>query len=126
MTDIELKIQFQIIDDNLNNAFEKNDIEDISKLLSDDWTILEPSTGLSNKKQFLKAIKDGNLLHTIMKKEVLQVRLYKDIAIVIGRGKNIGVYLAKPFNSEQWITNIYRKQEDTWVCIMTQEAPVHC
>ena len=56
MTETELRSQFQKIEDILNAEYEKNDAEEISKLLSDDWTILEPSTGLSGKEQFLKAI----------------------------------------------------------------------
>ena len=124
MTGNELKPQFLIIEDNLNAAYETYDTEEISNLLSDDWTILEPSIGLSSKKQFLKAIKDRNLTHSSMRKEVLQVKVYNDFAIVITRGKNEGHYLDKPFNEEQWVTNIYRKNNSQWICVMTQEAPV--
>jgi ketosteroid isomerase-like protein len=122
----ELKTQFQIIEDNLNEAYEKNDTEEIAKLLSDDWTILEPSVGLSNKEQFLKAIKERRLVHSAMRKEIFEIKLYDDIAIVITRGKNEGRYLDRPFNPEQWITNIYKKNNTQWLCIMTQEAPVSC
>lgn len=126
MTESENKIQFQIIEDNLNEAYEKNDCEDISNLLSDDWTILEPTIGLSNKGQFLKAIRDGNLVHSSMKKEILQVKIFDDVAIVVTRGRNVGRYLNKSFNGEQWVTNIYKRNNSQWICIMTQEAPVTC
>ena len=126
MTETELKSRFQMIENNLNEAYERNDAEEISKLLCDDWTILETSTGMSSKEQFLKAVKDGHLTHTSMKKEILQVKLYDDFAIVITRGKNSGCYLDKPFNAEQWVTNIYKKNNSHWICVMTQETPVTC
>lgn len=126
MTETDVKAQFQIIENSLNEAYEKNDTEEISQLLSDDWTILEPSIGLSSKEQFLRAIKDGKLTHTKMKKEVLQLKLYNDFVIVITRGKNEGKYLDKIFNAEQWVTNIYKKNNSQWICVMTQEAPVTC
>jgi hypothetical protein len=126
MTESEIKSQFQMIEDSLNEAYEKNDTEKISKLLADDWSILEPSTGLSGKEQFLQAIKDGNLAHSTMKKEIVQVKAYNNFAIVITRGKNEGYYLAKSFNSEQWVTNIYKKVNQRWICLLTQEAPVTC
>lgn len=126
MTETEMKFQFQKIEDKLNGAYERNDTEEISALLSDDWTILEPSTGLSGKDQFLNAIKEGNLTHSSMKKEVLQIKVYNDIAIVTTKGKNEGRYLDKPFNAEQWVTNIYKKISSGWICVMTQEAPVTC
>ena len=40
------------------------------------------------------------------------------------RGKNNGLYKNVPFNSEQWIKNIYKRQNENWICIMTNEAPV--
>ena len=55
MTENESTSKFQIVGDNLNEAYEKNDTEKISSLLSDDWIVLEPSTGLSGKEQFLQA-----------------------------------------------------------------------
>jgi len=126
MTDIELKSQFQKIEDKLNAAYETNDTEEISRLLSDDWSILEPSTGLSGKEQFLKAIKAGELTHTSMKKEICQVKLYNDFGVVISRGKNEGRYLDQPFDAEQWVTNIFIKNNSQWICVMTQEIPVKC
>lgn len=126
MTDSELKSLFQIVDDNLNGAYETNDINKISRFLSDDWTMLEPQIGIISKPQFLKAIEDGRLSHSKMKKEVLQVRLYNDIAIVVTRGKNVGCYLDDAFDAEQWVTSIYKKIDSGWVCIFTQEAPVAC
>lgn len=122
----ELKFQFQVIEDNLNGAYEKNDVGKISDLLSDDWTILETSTGLSGKTQFLNAIKNRSLIHSSMKKDVLEVKFYADFAIVITRGRNKGHYLDKPFNTELWVTNIYKKTNLQWVCVMTQECPVAC
>ncbi len=122
----ELRTQFQRMEDNLNDAYEKNDTEKISNLLADDWAILESATGLSAKEQFLQAIKDGKLAHSSMKKEIVQVKSYNDFAIIITRGRNEGHYLDKPFDSEQWVTNIYKKINQEWICVMTQEAAVTC
>ncbi|MEO6316734.1 MAG: nuclear transport factor 2 family protein [Chitinophagaceae bacterium] len=120
------KIDFQVIEDNLNKAYESNDVNAISRLLSDDWTNLESSTGLTHKTQFLNAISGGTLVHTIMKKAVLQIRLYNDFAIMNTKGKTEGRYNGHVFNAQQWTTNIYRKINDQWLCVMTQETPVSC
>lgn len=39
---------------------------------------------------------------------------------------NIGFLRDEPFNSEQWITNVYKNENEIWICVMTQEAPVTC
>lgn len=122
----DLKSLFQNIEDELNGAYEKNDISKIAELLSDKWTILESSTGLTNKKEFIKAIESRKLVQKKMIKEVQEVRLNDNFAIVISKGKNEGLYLDKTFNSEQWVTNIYVKEDVNWMCIMTLEIPVNC
>lgn len=126
MTDIELKTIFQKIENELNGAYEKNDLRKVEELLSDQWTILESSTGLSDKEQFIKAIENGKLVHTKMIKEVKKVKLFNNFAIVISKGRNEGQYLDKPYNSEQWVTNIFIKEETNWICVMTQEMPAKC
>ena len=97
-----------------------------SKHISDDWILLEPQFGITSKEHFLNAIELGDLFHTTMKKKILRVQLYNDVAIVTARGMNIGYFKTNRFNSEQWVTNIYKKENDIWICIMTQEAPVIC
>ena len=125
-TDKELKSKFQQIEDELNGAYERNDTKKISELLADQWTILESSTGLSDKKHFISSIENGKLIQTKMVKEVQQVRLYGNCAIVISKGKNEGQYAGISYNSEQWVTNTYIKEKSKWLCVMTQEVPVNC
>lgn len=123
-TDTETAVLFRKIDERLNTAYETNDVDRISVLLSEDWSILEPQMGIKSKAQFLNAIAEGRLYHSAMKKEVLEVKQFGDFTIVITRGKNVGHYAGQPFEAEQWVTNIYQKKDSEWLCIMTQEAPV--
>jgi len=126
MTDDQLIAEFQTVEDNFNQALASNKIFEISKYISGDWVLLEPQYGIISKDRFLRVIELGELSHTEMRKKVLRVMLYNDIAIVITRGMNIGFLRDEPFNSEQWVTNIYKKENENWICIMTKEAPVAC
>lgn len=117
---------FQSIEDKLNTAYEMNNAQQVSALLSTDWTMLEPGFGLVAKTEFIKAIEEGRLIHNLMKKEVKQVKVINDIAIVISRGRNTGMYAGKAFDTLLWVTNIYRQQDQEWICIATQESPIRC
>ena len=126
MTDDQLIAEFQTVEDNFNQVLASNNIFEISKYISGDWVLLEPQYGIISKDRFLRVIELGELSHTEMRKKVLRVMLYNNIAIVITRGMNIGFLRDEPFNSEQWVTNIYKKENENWICIMTKEAPVAC
>ncbi len=117
---------FQLIDDRLNNAYEQNDIDQIERLLSLNWTMLEPGIGLVQKTDFIVAIKERRLIHTVMKKAVIHVSIVNGIAVVISKGRNAGLYGGKAFDTLLWVTNIYQKINNEWICVSTQESPIPC
>jgi hypothetical protein len=118
--------EFQELEDNFNTILALNNIEQISPYLSGDWVLLQPEFGIISKERFLHVIQSGDLLHISMKKEVLRVSIQNDIAIVTSRGMNIGTYKETTFDTEHWVTNIYKNENSNWICIMTQEAAVIC
>jgi len=122
----QLLQQFQQLKDNFNDHLLTNNTAAMANYFSDEWFILEPSFGIISKESFLKAIQSGKLSHASMKKEVVQVKAHDTIAIVISKGRNVGVYNDIPFDTEVWVTNTYKQDGLNWVCIMTQESPVSC
>lgn len=124
--DPSLKIVFQNTEDILNESFEKNDLEKIASILSEDWVILESSAGLSTKKEFINVLSKGVLVQNKMIKEVQWLSFFNEMAIVISKGKNKGIYKNKKYEDETWVTNIYRNENSEWRCIMTQKMPVEC
>ena len=59
-----------------------------------------------------------------MTKEILRVKIYDNIALVTGRGKNTGTWQGEPMQADEWITDVYRKENDKWVCVLTHLTPV--
>jgi len=117
MTDDQLIKQFQVVEDNFNQALTTNNVDKISKYVSEEWILLVPQFGIITKDRFLHVIEQGDLSHTAMNKQVLRVKLYNDIAIVTARGMNIGFLKDEPFNAEHWATNAYKKENENWICI---------
>lgn len=124
MTDDDLTKEFQVIEDAFNEAVVSNDCEKILACVSEDWIIVDPQSGVIPKERFLSVIKQGMLKHTSMTKEILRVRVYENIALVTGRGKNTGSFNANPFELDEWITDVYQRKDDKWLCVLTHLTPV--
>jgi ketosteroid isomerase-like protein len=60
-----------------------------------------------------------------MTKEILRVKVYDNIALVTGRGKNTGIWQGQPMEADEWITDVYKKENDEWICVLTHLTPVH-
>ena len=52
------------------------------------------------------------------------VRVYGDTAIVSGRGRNTGTFRGDPISADEWVTEIYRKVNGHWLCVLTHLTPV--
>ncbi|MEX2379726.1 MAG: nuclear transport factor 2 family protein [Vicingaceae bacterium] len=124
MTEQELKTYFQEIEDNFNKAVVSNDVEEIKKCISEDWVLVDAQGGIIPQERFFSVLEQGLLSHSTMTKEVLRVKSYGDIALVTGRGQNTGTWQAQPLEADEWITDVYKRENDKWLCVLTHLTPV--
>jgi ketosteroid isomerase-like protein len=124
MTEEYLVNQFQAVEDAFNKAVITNDVSEIKKCISNDWVLVDAQGGIIPKERFFFVVEQGMLKHTSMSKEILRVKVYGNIAIVTGRGKNAGFFNGQPINADEWVTDIYKKENEKWVCVLTHLTPV--
>lgn len=124
MTENQLKEQFQQIEDNFNVAVISNNAEEIKKCISVDWVIVDSQGGILPQERFFSVLEQGLLTHSTMTKEVLRVKVYGDTALVTGRGQNTGTWQGSPMDADEWITDVYKKENDKWLCVLTHLTPV--
>lgn len=123
MTEEQLIQEFTTVENTVNEAVVSNNIAEISKCISADWVLVDAQGGIIPRQRFFDVVEQGLLSHTTMTKEILRVKIYNEIAIVTGRGKNTGFFKGEPIKADEWITDIYRKENDKWVCVFTHLTP---
>ncbi len=120
----QLKIFFQKIEDNFNNAVISNNIDKIKECITQDWVIVDAQGGIIPQERFFYVIENKMLSHSSMTKEILRVKIYGNTAVVTGRGQNTGQWQGKPMKADEWITDIYVKENEKWLCTLTHLTPV--
>lgn len=124
MTGKELKKQFQQIEDKFNEAVVTNDINQIKECITSDWVLVDSQGGIIPQERFFNVLEQDMLSHSTMTKEVLRVKIYGDIALVTGRGQNSGTWQGQPMQADEWITDVYKRENDKWLCVLTHLTPV--
>ena len=124
MTEVQLKKQFQQIEDNFNSAVISNKVDEIKKCITADWVLVDSQSGIIPQEGFFRVLEQGLLSHATMTKEVLRVKVYGDIALVTGRGQNTGTWQGQPLAADEWITDVYKKENEKWLCVLTHLTPV--
>ncbi|WP_417236954.1 nuclear transport factor 2 family protein [Bizionia paragorgiae] len=124
MEEKELIKQFQIIENDFNTAVVSNDIVQIKKCITQDWVLVDTQGGIIPQQRFFDVLEQGQLSHTTMTKQVLRVKVYGDIALVTGRGQNSGFWQGNPMEADEWITDVYKFEDNQWLCVLTHLTPV--
>ena len=124
MTNEELLSQFESIENAFNEAVVSNNTTEIAKCISGDWILIDAHGGIVQRESFFNAVEKGLLTHATMTKKILRVKVYNEIALVTGRGQNTGTWMGQPIGADEWITDVYKKQNGYWICVLTHLTPV--
>ena len=112
------------VEEAFNRAMSSNDVQRISACVADDWVLVTPEAGVLQRSRILHVIESGELSHDTMTKDVGRVRVYGDVAVVTARGLNTGHFRGQPISADEWITDVYRKVDGRWLCVLTHLTPV--
>ena len=124
MTDEQLISEFQKIEDNFNKAVISNKVDEIKKCVTEDWVLVDSQGGIIPQEGFFRVLEQGLLSHDTMTKQILRVKIYDSIALVTGRGQNTGSWQGQRLEADEWITDVYKKENDNWLCVLTHLTPV--
>jgi ketosteroid isomerase-like protein len=100
-------------------AIVKNDLEGISRLVSDDWIIIDPNGEIVDRARFFEVIKSGALTHDTMESEDFRVHVYGDSAVVTAITSAKGRFLGQEFSTRERATDVFVKREGRWQCVLT-------
>lgn len=123
MTEDQLINQFQEIEDNFNAAVVSNLVEEIKKCITEDWVLVDSQGGIIPQAKFFSVVENGLLSHTTMSKKILRARVYGDIALITGRGQNTGTWQGQPIKADEWVTDVYKRENEKWLCVLTHLTP---
>lgn len=124
MTDEARLKELEKAEEAFARAVVSNDVAEISSCISEDWILVTPKAGPIPRGRFLHVVEQGILSHDSMTKDISHVRVYGDVAVVTGRGRNTGMFQGAPISADEWVTDVYVKTSDRWICTLTHLTPV--
>lgn len=106
-----------------NKAIEENDTDLMGRYMADDWVIFSGNGNVTTKERFLQMVKTGDLFHTQMDFEILNVKIYDNTAIIRQRGTSSGKWKGQTFSNYEIASSVFIKQNDRWMAVQTMIAP---
>ena len=107
------------IEEEFAAAILKNDVENLGRLVADDWIIIDPNGEIVDRTRFFEVIKSGVLTHDMMESEDFRVRVYGDSAVVTGVTCTKGKFMGQEFSTQERATDVFVKRDGRWQCVLT-------
>ncbi|WP_161604281.1 nuclear transport factor 2 family protein [Roseiconus nitratireducens] len=85
--------------------------------LADDFKIVLPSGDALNKQEYVERWTSDTFVVTSCQTRGIDVRLFGNVAIVIGHGPIKGEAYGKPFDEIQQWTEVFVKTDGKWKCV---------
>jgi len=114
---------FQALLDQWAEAIVANDPARIGSFAEPDWVIVGPEGGPGGLAPFLAIVESGDLTHSEMTFEILEARVYGDVAVVLAHGTNKGTWQGTPFAADEWVTEIFIRRATGWRCAFSALTP---
>jgi ketosteroid isomerase-like protein len=105
-------------------ALVSNDAEAVAAFMADDWAYVGP-TGAVPKADVVGWIASGQLAHHTM--ETIgdaHVAVYGDSAIVTARKQSSGAGNGVSYTADEWISEVFVRNDGRWLCVLSHECPV--
>jgi ketosteroid isomerase-like protein len=102
-----------------DQAMVTNDADAIGAFMSDDWIIIGSDGKTGDRATFLGLIRSGALTHDVMESHDMDVRIYGETAVVVGRGVSGGKYQGHAFREVERVTCVFVRQSGRWKCVLT-------
>ena len=100
-----------------------NDADDVASFMADDWVFVGP-TGITRKDDLIGWIAARRLVHHTM--EVVgtpRVARHGNAIVVTARKASTGSWDAVPYRADEWISEVFVRQDGRWACVLSHKAP---
>ena len=105
-------------------ALLKADTTALSRMTADEFVEIARTGQLRTKADNVRDIASGDLKLTSVKYDQQTVRVYGDVAILMGIADNTGVFRGFPFSGRIRYTRIFVRRRGRWQAVAMQHTPL--
>jgi len=106
-----------------NKAIQDNRVEEMGQYMDEEWIIFSGDGNITTKEKFLQVVKSGDLVHSKMDFEILQVKIHENTGLVMQRGTSAGSWQGQSFDNYEIASTVFVRKEDQWLAVQTMIAP---
>ena len=122
---IKVEQELKKVEEEWANAYMRHDAAPLERILADEFITVGSNGQSHGKTQDIEELKSDSATYEYSTPYDLDIRVYGDMAVVVGRTKERGHYdSGRQFTNEYRWTDIFVKRQGRWRCIAAQVASI--
>lgn len=117
------RAQLQEIEKRCAVSLVNGDFKALGDIFAEEWMLVSDGQVLS-REQIFAQLKKGELQFSAYELGELNVRVFGDTAVVIGRGNPHGEYRGQKFEEAEVFTDTFIRVGNGWRCVLSHSSPV--
>jgi len=105
-------------------ALAKGDGAAFRALIADDWKVVLGEGSVMTADQILNPLKEGKLKFSSFTVEDLDIRIYKDAAVVVGIDRTKGEWDSQEFTGKSRFTDVFIRTDGKWRCVSSHSTDI--
>lgn len=118
------ELELKRLDSLWDDILMQQDVPAIKQLLSDDYISINPYGGINNKEEEIAAMTRGDFLYESIQTSEVNVRVYGNTGVVLGRLRMKGRFRGEPVTGDYRYSDVYVKREQGWQVVAYQATPI--
>ncbi len=102
----------------------RGDADAVGRLLSEDFISVNPVGGVSDKKQFLRDYRSGDLKIESEELEGYVIRAHGDVAVMVHMATLRGTYRGERIDGRNRSMHVWKKTPQGWLMVASQGTPI--
>jgi len=102
----------------------RGDAGTFERLLSPDWTFVNPGGGVFDKARYLRLLRTDSLHAGSYTVDSMSVRVYGSAAVVVYRSSVVGTFAGRDISSHRRRTTMLVKRDGQWLAVAQQSTPI--
>ena len=105
-------------------ALAKNDVPGVLSRLSEDWKVVLAEGHVMDRVELGKALESGKLKFSAYTVSDLDVRIFGEAAVIVGRGNSKGSWEGNDFTSADRFTDVFIRRDGKWLCVSSHSSEI--
>ena len=121
-TTLSTEQQIKALEEERNLAILSGNASALDRMTADNYGALRGE--LRTRSEILKGFQSGSFKYESREISNLNVRVYGDTAVVVGRSIQMGAENGRDYSGDYRFTRVYVKQNGRWVTVALQTTPI--